>query len=406
MLSPERRLSARIIPPLLWHKDLRQVAIRGLSWYRGRMNIVFDLFRNLWNAVGCIGEVLGYLLRFASVFFQSRASLAARLVAAESQLAVCKRRVEQKGSPRFRFTAGFRLLWVVLSKLWAPWRAAAQLMQPATVKAWHTRVFQLYWRWTSRRKTGRPPISQEMQELIRELSRENALWGAGQIRDHLLLLHYEAPCEDTIRKYMVKPKNPRCKSTTWLPFLRNHLDVSWAIDFFTVTTIRFATLYVFLVLHHGRRKVVHLAITANPSMDWVIQQLREAMPYGQQPRFVLRDNDGIYGDGVESFLDSCGIEEVRTAYRCPWRNPFVERFVGTLRRELLDHVIVLGQGHLERLLREFVEAYYHPARPHQGLDGDTPLPQPKSDAPITGPTRLISTPILGGLHHRYQRVAA
>ncbi len=370
------------------------------------MKIVIDLIRNLRSALGCIGELLGYLLRFVSVFFQTRASLAARLIAAESQLGVCKRRIEQKQHRKLRFTAGFRLLWVVLSKLWAPWQAAAQLMQPATVKAWHTRAFKLYWRWKSRRKPGRPPITQEMQDLIRKLSRENPLWGAGQIRDNLLLLHYDPPCEDTIRKYMVKPKGPDKKSTTWLPFLRNHLDVSWAIDFFTVTTIRFATLYVFLVLHHGRRKVVHFAITRNPSMRWVIQQLREAMPYGQQPRFLFRDNDGIYGGGVREFLDSCGIEEVRTAYRCPWQNPFVERFGGTLRRELLDHVIVLGQGHLERLLREFIEQYYHPARPHQGLDGDTPVPQPKAEVPITGPTKLISTPILGGLHHRYQRVAA
>ena len=130
------------------------------------------------------------------------------------------------------------------------------------------------------------------------------------------------------------------------------------------------------------------------------------MPFGQQPRFVFRDNDRTYGNGVKESLDSCGIEEVRTAYHCPWQNPFVERFVGTLRRELLDHVIVLGQGHLEQMLQEFIEEYYHPARPHQGLHGDTPIPQPKADAPITGPTKLISTPILGGLHHRYQRVAA
>ena len=182
--------------------------------------------------------------------------------------------------------------------------------------------------------------------------------------------------------------------------------MSWAIDFFTVTTLRFATLYVFVVLHHGRRRVVHFAITRNPSMRWVIQQLREAMPYGQQPRFLFRDNDGIYRGGVRDFLDSYGIGEVRTAYRCPWQNPFVERFVGTLRRELLDHVIVFGQGHLQRLLREFIEDYYHLARPHQGFEGDTPIPQPKTDAPITGLTKLISTPILGGLHHRYQRVAA
>ena len=370
------------------------------------MNTIIGLFQNLWNALGCVVELLGYLLRFVSVFFQSRASLAARLLAAESQLSMCKRRIDQKSQPKPKFTAGFRLLWVVLSKFWAPWHVVTRLMQPATVIGWHRLGFRLYWRWKSRRKVGHPPITQEMQDLIRKLSGENPLWGPEVIRLTLVNLHYKPPCEDTIRKYMVKPKNPRGRSTTWLPFLRNHLDVSWAIDFFTVTTIRFAALYVLLVLNHGRRKVVHFAITSNPSMPWVIQQLREAMPYGQQPRFVFRDNDGIYGDGVAKFLGSCGIEEVRTAYRCPWQNPFVERFIGTLRRELLDHVIVLGQGHLERLLREFIEEYYHPARPHQGLDGDTPVPQAKVDAPITGPTRLISTPILGGLHHRYQRVAA
>ena len=184
-----------------------------------------------------------------------------------------------------------------------------------------------------------------MQELIRKLSRENPLWGAEVIRLTLRNLQYDPPCEDTIRKYMVKPKNRRGKSTTWLPFLRNHLDVSWAIDFFTVNTIRFATLYVFIILDHSRRKVVHWAITPTPSMRWVVQQLREAMPYSWQPRFIFRDNDRIYGGGVREFLDSCSIEEVRTAYRSPRQNPFVERFGGTLRRELLDHVIVLGQGH-------------------------------------------------------------
>ena len=200
------------------------------------MDTVIGLFRDLCNALGCVGELLGYLLRFVSVFFRSRTSLAARLLAAESQLGMCKRRIEQKQHPKPRFSRGFRILWVVLSKLWVPWQAAAQLMQPATVKAWHTRAFKLYWRWKSRRKAGRPAITQEMQDLIRKLSRENPLWSAGQIRDNLLLLYYDPPCEDTIRKYMVKPRNPRGKSTTWLPFLRNHIDVSWAIDFFTVNT--------------------------------------------------------------------------------------------------------------------------------------------------------------------------
>jgi hypothetical protein len=137
-------------------------------------------------------------------------------------------------------------------------------------------------------------------------------------------------------------------------------------------------------LDHGHREVVHFAITANSSIRWVIQQLREATPYGQQHRYVFRDSDGIYGSGVRDFLHSCGIEEVRAAYHCPWRNPCVEWLVGTPRRELLDHVIVPGRGHLERLLKKFVEEYFHPARPHQGLEGDTPIPQPKADAPITG----------------------
>ena len=140
-------------------------------------------------------------------------------------------------------------------------------------------------------------------------------------------------------------------------------------------------------------------------MDWVIQQLREATPCGVQPRYLFRDNDGIYGDGVPAFLDRCGIKQVRTAYRSPWQNPFVERFIGTLRRELLDHVIVLSQSHLNRLLRQYIEGYYHVARPHQGLRGDTPVPQEKPE-PIAGPTKLNSIPVVGGLHHRYVRAAA
>jgi transposase InsO family protein len=177
---------------------------------------------------------------------------------------------------------------------------------------------------------GRPAVSQEMQDLIRQMCRENPLWGAERIRETLLLLQYDPPCEDTVRKYMVKPRNPKNKSTTWLPFLRNHLDVSWAMDFFTVTTLNFSTSDVFLILDQCRRKVVRFSMTSHPSMNWVIQQLREAMPFGTQPKYLFRDNDRIYGLGVKAFLKSSGIEEVRTAFRSPWQNPFVERLGGTL----------------------------------------------------------------------------
>jgi transposase InsO family protein len=318
---------------------------------------------------------------------------------------MCKNRIDLKKDSNPRFTPAFRLLWVVLSRLLDGWEELAQLLQPATVKKWHTSAFKFYWRWKSRKKMGRPAVSKGMQDLIRQRSSENSLWGAGRIRDTLLLLRYDPPCEESVRKYMVKPRHPKHKSTTWLPFIRNHLDVSWAMDFFTVTTLNFSTLYVFLILDHSRRKVVRFSIKSYPSMNWVIQQLREAMPFGTQPKFLFRDNDRIYGYGVNAFLKSSGIEEVRTAYRSPWQNPFVERFGGTLRRELLDHVIVLNQRHLECLLTEFIEEYYHTNRPHQGLNGETSISQGKASE-ITGPSKLISIPVLGGLHHRYQRVAA
>jgi len=285
------------------------------------MRTILTMLWAVSDVIRCLGELLGYGLKFLLTLCQPKAVLAVRLLAVESQLAVYMRRIQQKQEPRPRFTTSFRFLWVVLSKLWGGWEACAHLMQPATVKRWHTTAFRLFWRWKSRPR-GRAPVSRQMQGLIRKLSRENALWGAGQIRDTLLLLGYDPPCEDTVRKYMVRPRKPRMRSTTWLPFLRNHVDVSWAIDFFTVTTVRFAILYVFVVLDHGRRRVIHFATTYAPSMEWVIQQLREVTPFGRQPRYLFRDNDGIYGHGVPAFLKRCGIREVRTAYRSPWQNGY------------------------------------------------------------------------------------
>jgi hypothetical protein len=179
-----------------------------------------------------------------------------------------------------------------------------------------------------------------MQELIRKLSKEIPLWSADRIRSTLLLLGYDPLCEETARKYMVERGTPWKRSTIWRPFLRNHLEVSWAVDFFTVTTDRFATLFVFVVLDHRRRRAIHFATTYSLSMNWVIQQLRAAMPFGEQPRYMFRDNDGFYGHGVRAILRSCDIREVRTAYQSPCQNPCSSRLNGTLRRELLDLIIL------------------------------------------------------------------
>jgi len=363
------------------------------------MKVTLSLLRPLCRCLGVLLQLLRYVLRFCWALLLPRAVTAAQLLAIESQLAVELNRASGRRKRHSQFSPAFRILWVVLSKFLNGWEELVHVMKPETVKRWHSRAFRAWWRWKS--KAGRKPVALEIQQLIRRLSKENPLWGAERIRDVLLLMGYEAPGEDTVRKYMVKPRKPRPATTNWLSFLRNHLDCSWAIDFFTVNTLGFQVLYVFLVFDHARREVLHFAITPNPSMEWVIQQLREATPFGEQPRYLFRDNDGIYGHGVRAFLISCGILEVRTAYQSPWQNPYIERFIGTLRRELLNHVIVLNQRHLERLLREFVEDYYHPARPHQGLAGETPLPQ----AP-PGKGALISIPVVGGLHHRYYRAAA
>jgi putative transposase len=369
------------------------------------MKILETFFYSVLKSLYFGKQLLRYLMVFLSVFFRQRASLGCELVALRSQLTFYKESIRQKKQPRPRFHPALGLLWVLLSRVWGRWKFVAELMKPKTVLQWHENAFLQWWRWKLRRKGGRPAISPDMWALIRRLSRENVLWSAETIHGHLALLGFDPPCPDTIRKYMVRPKGGPKKSQNWLTFLRNHMPVSWGMDFFTVSTLRFQILYVFMVLSHSRRQVAHFGVTAHPTRAWVIQQLREAMPFGQQPTYLFRDNDGIYGDEVGQFLVETGIEEIKTAYRSPWQNPFVERFGGTLRRELLDHVMILGEGHLKRLLKEFIEEYYHLARPHQGLDGDTPFPTKSPESPA-GASGLVSIPVVGGLHHRYVRVAA
>jgi putative transposase len=197
---------------------------------------------------------------------------------------------------------------------------------------------------------------------------------------------------------------PKNRSGNWLSFIRNHMEVCWAMDFCVVRTIGFRAFYVFVVLGHGRRRIRHWALTECPSWDWIMQQLREATPFGEVPRFIHRDNDGLYGKRGSKFLKDSGIEAVRCAYRSPWQNPFAERFFGNLRRELLDHVIILHEQHLINLISEYVTWYEH-FRLHQGLEGKCPVPRKeREDDKVEG--KIASIPILGGLHHRYERVAA
>ncbi len=327
-------------------------------------------------------------------FLVSRLSLAAEILALRQQVAVYQHTVKR---PKLRTRD--RVFWVWLSRLWSNWRSALAIVQPETVIQWHRQGFKLYWRWKSRaRKPGRPLIEWEIRDLIRRMSRENPTWGAPRIVSELALLGHDV-AEQTVAKYMVRTRKP--PSQTWRTFLENHVPDIAACDFFTVPTVTFRVLYVFIVLRHDRRQVVHFNVTTNPYAEWTAQQIINAFPYEEAPRFLIRDRDGIYGDYFTKRVESMGIEEVPIAPHSPWQNPYCERVIGSIRRDCLDHVILLVERHLHRILTEYFD-YYHNSRPHLSLDRNSPSPR-EVEPPLQG--EVISTGQVGGLHHRYSRAA-
>ena len=223
--------------------------------------------------------------------------------------------------------------------------------------------------------------------------------GAPRIHGELLKLGFSIS-QAAVSKYMVRYPSP--PSQSWRTFLTNHADCLASIDFFVVPTATFHLLFGFIVLHHERRQIVHFGVTANPTMAWVAQQIREAFPWGTAPRYLIRDRDGAYGQSFRSTVTAMGVEEVVTAPRSPWQNPYVERLIGSVRRECLDHSIILNERHLRRILGSYLD-YYHGSRTHLSLGKDTPDGRPVQPA---GSGTVVSLPKVGGLHHRYERLAA
>jgi transposase InsO family protein len=323
----------------------------------------------------------------------NRATLAVENLALRQQLAVLRRSVRR---PRLRRRD--RLFWTCLARCWSRWRSPLVIVSPATVVRWHRQGFRSYWRWKSRGKPGRPVVAADVRRLIRRLARENVLWGAPRIASELRLLGH-AVADSTVAKYM--PKRTKPPSRTWKTFLKNHLGCSASIDFCVVPTATFRVLYLFVVLLHQQRRVAHFAVTEHPSARWVCQQLCEAFPFDTAPRYLIRDRDSIYGAEVQQALQNMGIEEVVIAPRSPWQSPFVERFIGSLRRECLDHVIVLTERHFHRIVCDYLD-YYHRLRPHLSLDRNAPVP--RMVEPVAA-GEVVSEPVVGGLHHHYRRVA-
>jgi transposase InsO family protein len=328
--------------------------------------------------------------------FRPRASLVAENLLLRQQLAILCRATAR---PRLRPID--RAFWVTASRLWSRWADALVIVQPATVIEWHRRGFARWWAWKSR-PVGRPPLTPDVVSLIERMARENPLWSRRRIASELAKLGH-AVDKDTVAKYMPRPtRSPRRPpSQTWRTFLHNHLPGTIAVDFLTVPTVTFNIVYVFFVLSLERRRVLHVNVTAHPHAAWAAQQIVEAIGADFLPAYLIRDRDGIYGAAFDARVDHLGIEQVKIAPRSPWQNGYAERWVGTLRRELLDHVIVLGARHLVRLVRQHV-AYYNEDRPHMALLGDAPVVR-AAEPPSAG--KVVALSRVGGLHHRYSRAA-
>jgi len=327
---------------------------------------------------------------------RSRGLLHLEILSLRQQLAM----VSAREHKRLRSRCLERLFWVWLYRIWPGCLATLVVFRPDTLLRWHQRGFRLYWTWKSRRgrSTGRPGTPPEVRGLIRTLSRQNPLWGAPRIHGELQLLGIVIS-QTTVAKYMIRRRMP--PSQTWRTFLDNHLTELASIDFFTVPTASFRVLYVFLVLRHERREVVHFNVTEHPTARWTAQQMVEAFPWDPAPKYLVRDRDQIYGKSFRRRVKSLGIEEVLIAPRSPWQNPYVERLIGSIRGDCLDHHIILSEHHLRRVLRSYM-TYYHTARTHLSLAKQCPEPRPIHPP---GSGNVIAFPHLGGLHHEYRRAA-
>jgi putative transposase len=296
-----------------------------------------------------------------------------------------------------------RFLLVVLARMVRTWKQALFLVQPETLLRWHRELFRAFWKRKSRACSNKPRLSHETITLIREMAANNRLWGAERIRGELLKLDIRVS-KRTIQKYMKQLRPKRACGQSWKTFLRNHAAGVWACDFLQITDLFFRPLFAFFIIELKSRKVIHVNVTRSPTDLWVAQQLREATPYGQTPTYLIRDNDRKFGPSFAHVAATSGINVLRTPYRTPQANAVCERFLGSVRRECLDHVLILHEKQLHRLLKNYI-FYFNQARPHQGLGQRIPEPAMLSIPPPNQPGQVLSVPVLGGLHHDYRKVA-
>jgi transposase InsO family protein len=338
--------------------------------------------------------MIGFLILFLHVLvspFKTQARLEAEIVLMRHQLNALRQRVPSKP----RLTVADRLLFVWLYRLFPSVLNAVTIVQPETVIRWHRTGFRMYWRWKSRSRGGRPKVPVEIRRLIREMSLANRLWGAPRIHGELLKLGIEV-AQSTVAKYMAK-RRPG-SGQTWKTFLRNHGAGFGAMDFLVVPTVNFRLLFVLVILRHERRRLISLSVTDHPTAEWIARQITEAFPWDETPTHLIRDRDASYGHAVTKRLAAMGIRDHPIAPHSPWQNGNAERLIGSIRRECLDHVVILGEAHLRQILKAYA-AYDNNVRTHLSLGKDAPLVRP-----VRRIGNIAARPILGGLHHEYCRI--
>jgi putative transposase len=335
------------------------------------------------------------------LFFSSRAALIAENLFLRKQLALFQ---ERKAKPR-RTTVAIRAIMVALGRFF-DWRDALVLVKPETFLRWHRTAFKIFWRWRSR-KRGRPALQKHIRQLVRQMACENPTWGEERIANELSLKLGIRVSPRTVGKYLGCGQPRGSSGQRWSTFVRNHANAIVACDFFISATASFRILYVFVAMEVGSRRILHCNVTQHPTADWTTQQFREFLVFDHPYRYVIHDRDAIFSSGLDTALKGFGVRVLKTPVRTPQANAFCERLIGTIRRECLDFLIPFGEGHLKRILREWV-SHYNRGRPHSSLGPGIPepaqakLPDNVDRHKLPADCRVRSSPILGGLHHEYR----
>jgi putative transposase len=394
--SPEEEYNLKHSPTYL-HRGGTLTVQRLLTFFK---RLAAHSFQSLhhrfvaWTKPDTTSLLLGTLTDLA----RSKSELVAENAFLRQPLIILRRQVKRPAC-----TKTDRMLLVLLASMVRTWKQALLIVQPETLLRWHRLGFQLFWKYKSRAASLKLRISQEAVALIKQMARDNQLWGAERIRGELLKLGMHVS-KRTIQKYMRHARSPRPRGQTWATFLHTHAKDMWACDFLQVTDLFFRSLFAFFIIDIHTRQVIHVGVTRSPTDAWTAQQLREAAPYEQAPKYLIRDRDCKFGPSFARVATTSGIKILKTPYHAPQANAICERFLGSVRRECLDHLFLLQEKQLQRVLNAYVN-YFNQARPHQGIQQQIPEQKAGCLPAHQASGKVLTFPVLGGLHHDYRRSA-